>query len=75
MMTAYYIHKEDPNSVANTFSFFTKTFEEICAAYKDVTGKDIKNGANAMAVQESCEALKQKIADKENHERYFKLCC
>ena len=74
MMTAYFIHKEDPDSVANTFSFFTKTFEEICSAFKDVTGKDITNGANATAVEKSCEALKQKIADKENHERYFKLC-
>ena len=72
-MTAYCIHKEDLDSVANAFSDFTKTFEEICAVFKDVTGEDIRNGANAKAVQKSCEALKQKIADKEKHERYFEL--
>ena len=74
MMTAYYIHKEDLDSVANSFSDFNKTFEVICAAFKDVTGMDIRNTANAKDVLKSCEALKQKIADKENHERYFKLC-
>ena len=68
-MTAYCIYKEDLDSVANAFSDFTKTFEEICAVFKDVTGKDIRNGANAKAVQKSCEVLKQKIADKKNHKR------
>ena len=71
MMTAYYIYKEDLDSVANCFNDFNKTFEDICAAYKDVTGEDARRGFNAKALQLSCEALKQKIATKENPERYF----
>ena len=70
-MTAYCIYKEDLDSVANAFSEFNKTFEDICAAFKDVTGKDIRNGPSAKAVKKSCEALKQKIADKEKPARYF----
>ena len=72
MMTAYYIHREDLDSVENTFSDFNKTFNDICNASKDITGTDIRNGVNAMALHSSCEALKQKFADKEKHERYLK---
>ena len=71
MMTAYYIYKEDFDSVANYISDFNKTFDDISKAFKDITGEDIRNGANASAVQTSCEALKQKIADKEKPDRYL----
>ena len=72
MMTAYYIHhKEDPQSVEFYIADFNKTFNDICAAFKDVTGEDITKGANAKAIQKSCEALKKKIAKKENPERYI----
>ena len=74
MMTAYYnyIHREDLDSVENTFSDFNKTFNDICDASKDITGTDIRNGVNAKVLHSSCEALKQKFADKEKPDRYFK---
>ena len=71
-MVAYNIDKKNFGGVENIYSDFNKTFEDICDAFEDVTGKDIRNGDNARALQASCEALKQKIADKENPERYFK---
>ena len=74
MMTAYYIHhKEDPHSVEYYIADFNKTFNDICSAFKDVTGEDIRKGANAKAILKSCEALKQKIAKKENPERYIHI--
>ena len=75
MMTAYYIHKEDLKSVENTISDFNKTFTDICNAFKDVTGKDIRNEVDVMALQYSCEALKQKMADKDKPGRYLKEFC
>ena len=75
IMTTYYIHhKEDPNSVEYYIADFNKTFDEICAVFKDVTGEDIRKGANAKAIQKSCEALKKKIAEKEKPEGYFQFC-
>ena len=74
-MTAYYIHhKEDPNSVEYYIADFNKAFNEICSVFKDITGEDITKGANAKAILKSCEVLKQKIAEKENPERYFQFC-
>ena len=73
MMTAYNIHKEDLASVENNFSDFNKTFKDICDVFKDVTGKDIRNGDNARALQASSESLKQKIADREKPKRYFNI--
>ena len=70
MMVAYNIDQEDLEGVENTYSDFNKTFKDICDAFKEITGKDIRNGDNARALQASCEALKQKIADKEKPERY-----
>ena len=75
MMTAYYIHKEDLKSVENTISDFNKTFKDICNAFKDVTGKDIRNEVDVMALQYSCETLKQKMADKDKPGRYLKEFC
>ena len=75
MMTAYHIHKEDLKSVENTISDFNKTFTDICNAFKDVTGKDIRNEVDVMALQSSCEALKQKMADKDKPGRYLKEFC
>ena len=73
-MTAYNIHhKEDPHSVEYYIADFNKTFDEICAVFKDVTGEDIRKGANAKAIQKSCKVLKQKIAEKQKPERYFHL--
>ena len=63
MMTAYSIYKEDLDNVATYFSDFNKTFDVICDTLKDLTGEDIRNGANARAVQRACESLKQKIAN------------
>ena len=69
-MVAYNIDKKNFGGVENTYSDFNKTFKDICDAFEDVTGKDIRNGDNARDLQASCEALKQKIADKEKLERY-----
>ena len=69
MMTVYNIHQEDAEGVENTFSDFNKTFDDICDAFFDVIGKDIRNVVNARAMQTSLETLKKKIADKENPER------
>ena len=63
----YHIYKEDLDSVANCYSDFNKKFDDIRDAFKDVTNEDIKN--TARDIKASCEALKQKIDDKENPER------
>ena len=62
-MTAYYIFKEDLDSVANCFSDFNKKFDDVRNAFKDVTNEDIKN--TAQEVKASCDTLRQKIAEKE----------
>ena len=64
---SYDIYKEDLESVANCYSDFNKKFDDIRDAFKDVTNEDIKN--TARDIKASCEALKQKIDDKENPER------
>ena len=71
MMVAYNILQNDLEGVENAYSDFNKTFNDICDAFKEVTGKNIKNGVNVRALQSSCEALKQKIANKEKPERYL----
>ena len=66
-MTAYYIFKEDLDSVENCFSDFNKKFDDIRDAFKDVTNEDIRN--TAQDVKKCCDTLRQKMADKENPER------
>ena len=66
-MTAYNIFKADLESVANCFSDFNQKFDDIRDAFKDVTNEDIKN--TALDVKASCDALRQKIADREKPER------
>ena len=57
-----------PSSAESKFSKQedTETLHSNLHAFKEITGKDIRNADNARA---SCEALKQKIADKEKPER------
>ena len=66
-MTAYYIFKEDLNSLANCFSDFNKKFDDIRDVFKDVTNEDIKNSARD--VKASCDTLRQKIDDNQNAKR------
>ena len=66
-MTAYYIFKEDLDSVENCFSDFNKKFDDIRDAFKEVTNEDIRN--TAQDVKTSCDTLRKKIADKGNPER------
>ena len=44
MMTAYFIFKEDADSVTNSFTKFNSTFRELTSAYKDVTGEALRIG-------------------------------
>ena len=71
-MTTYYIYQNKPDSVENCFEDFNNTFEDLCAAFKEVTGKDIRDGVNAKAVLKSCQKLRNKITEQENAKRYGK---
>ena len=44
MLVAYSIFKEDPDQVTDHFEQFNRDFDEICKAFKEVTGQTFKAG-------------------------------
>ena len=44
MLVAYSIFKEDPDQVTDHFEQFNRDFEEMCKAFKEVTGQTFKAG-------------------------------
>ena len=64
MMTAYFIFKEDSESLANCYEKFNKTYSDLCEAFKEVTGEEFMVGDSE--VEKSSEALKQNMAEDLN---------
>ena len=67
MMTAYFIFKEDSESLANCYEKFNKTYSDLKKAFKEVTGEKLNIGDSA--VEKSSRALKLNLA--EDLKRYY----
>ena len=69
MQVAYSIYKEEPDRVTQHFERFNKDFEQVCEAFKEVTGQSYKLGqevAPAKPIQrepEPQQQLQQHAAD------------
>ena len=61
MMTAYFIFKEDSESLANCYEKFNKTYSDLCEAFKEVNGKEFMVGDSE--VEKSSKALKLSMAE------------
>ena len=61
MMTAYFIFKEDSESLANCYAMFNTTFSDLCEAFEEVTGEQLRIGDNA--VKNSSTALKLNMSE------------
>ena len=67
MMTAYFIFKEDIDSLTNCFAKFNSTYSDLKNAFKEVTGEQLNIGDSA--VEKSSKALKLNMAeDLKRHE-------
>ena len=67
MMTAYFIFKEDSESLANCYEKFNKTYSDLKKAFQEVTGEKLNIGDSA--VEKSSRALKLNLA--EDLKRYY----
>ena len=67
MMTAYFIFKEDIESLTNCHAKFNTTFSDLKKAFKEVTGEKLNIGDSA--VEKSSRALKLNLA--EDLKRYY----
>ena len=61
MMTAYFIFKEDSESLSNCYEKFNKTYSDLCEAFKEVTGGEFMVGDSK--VEKSSKALKLNMAE------------
>ena len=61
MMTAYFIFKEDTESLTNCYSKFNKNFYDLREAFWEVTGEELKVGDNE--VGNSRRTLEMSLAE------------
>ena len=61
MMTAYFIFKEDIDSLTNCFAKFNSTYSDLKKAFKEVTGEQLNIGDSA--VEKSSKALQLNLAE------------
>ena len=61
MMTAYFIFKEDIESLNNCYNKFNRTFSDLKKAFKEVTGEELNIGDSE--VEKSSRALKVNMAE------------
>ena len=74
-MTAYFIFKEDIDSLTNGFAKFNSTYSDLKKAFKEVTGEQLNIGDSA--VEKSSKALQLNLAeDLTRHEtiKIFFIC-
>ena len=61
MMTAYFIFKENTESLSNCYTKFNKTYSDLCEAFKEVTGEELIIGDSA--VGEASKALQMNMVE------------
>ena len=71
MMTAYFIFKEDIESLTNCFAKFNSTYSDLKKAFKEVTGEQLNIGDSD--VEKSSKVLKLNMAEDLKRQEKIKI--